>query len=131
MKKSHNSQHSCSFVRIVVALSHQPALMSAVSVAVLWAVVHTSPAWAQAQIDVPPLSEWLDTVAWYSFIPILRILGALIIVAGLASTMSGRPGMSGSGVIAMVIGGVILLVPEIVDAIYTRTDVGTQWATQP
>jgi hypothetical protein len=39
--------------------------------------------------------------------------------------------MSGSGVIAMVIGGVILLVPEIVDAIYTRTDVGTQWATQP
>ena len=131
MRDPHNSQHAYSFAGRAVQLAHQPAVVCAVSVAVFWAVVHASPAWAQAQIDVPPLSEWLDTVAWYSFIPILRILGAVIIIAGLASTMSGRPGMSGSGVIAMVIGGVILLVPEIVDAIYTRTDVGTQWATQP
>jgi hypothetical protein len=31
----------------------------------------------------------------------------------------------------MVAGGIVLLVPEIVNAIYTKTTVGASWATTP
>ncbi len=89
-------------------------------------------AWAQATIDVPPLSDWLNTVAWYGLVPILRILGASIFVAGLVSLRSsGHGGASGLGLVAMVAGGILLLVPEIVNAIYTKTTVGASWATTP
>ncbi len=99
---------------------------------VLWQVTMVASAWAQATIDVPPLSDWLNTVAWYGLVPILRILGASIFVAGLVSMRSsGHGGASGLGLVAMVAGGILLLVPEIVNAIYTKTTVGASWATTP
>ena len=99
---------------------------------VLWHVAMVATVWAQATIDVPPLSDWLNTVAWYGLVPILRILGASIFVAGLVSLRSsGHGGASGLGLIAMVAGGIVLLVPEIVNAIYTKTTVGASWATTP
>jgi len=98
----------------------------------VWQVAMVTTAWAQATIDVPPLSDWLNTVAWYGLVPILRILGASIFVAGLVSLRSsGHGGASGLGLIAMVAGGIVLLVPEIVNAIYTKTTVGASWATTP
>ena len=98
----------------------------------VWQVAMVTTAWAQATIDVPPLSDWLNTVAWYGLVPILRILGASIFVAGLVSLRSsGHGGASGLGVVAMVAGGILLLVPGIVNAIYTKTTVGASWATTP
>jgi hypothetical protein len=98
----------------------------------VWQVAMVTVAWAQATIDVPPLSDWLNTVAWYGLVPILRILGASIFVAGLVSLRSsGHGGASGLGLVAMVAGGILLLVPEIVNAIYTKTTVGASWATTP
>ena len=86
----------------------------------VWQVAMVATAWAQATIDVPPLSDWLNTVAWYGLVPILRILGAAVFVAGLVSMRSsGHGGASGLGLVAMVAGGILLLVPEIVNAIYT------------
>lgn len=97
-----------------------------------WQVTMVAAAWAQATIDVKPLSDWLNTVAWYGLVPILRILGASIFVAGLVSLRSsGHGGASGLGLVAMVAGGIVLLVPEIVNAIYTKTTVGASWATTP
>ena len=97
-----------------------------------WQVTMVATVWAQATIDVPPLSDWLNTVAWYGLVPILRILGASIFVAGLVSLRSsGHGGASGLGLVAMVAGGIVLLVPEIVNAIYTKTTVGASWATTP
>src|SRR5581483_4438418 len=82
----------------------------------VWQVAMVATAWAQATIDVPPLSDWLNTVAWYGLVPILRILGASIFVAGLVSLRSsGHGGASGLGLVAMVAGGILLLVPEIVN----------------
>ena len=99
---------------------------------VVWQLLGLATAWAQATIDVPPLSDWLNTVAWYGLVPILRILGASIFVAGLVSLRSsGHGGASGLGLVAMVAGGILLLVPEIVNAIYTKTTVGASWATTP
>ena len=99
---------------------------------VVWQLLGIATAWAQATIDVPPLSDWLNTVAWYGLVPILRILGASIFVAGLVSLRSsGHGGASGLGLVAMVAGGIVLLVPEIVNAIYTKTTVGASWATTP
>ena len=101
-------------------------------VAVGWQFVGIATVWAQATIDVPPLSDWLNTVAWYGLVPILRILGASIFIAGLVSLRSsGHGGASGLGLVAMVAGGILLLVPEIVNAIYTKTTVGASWATTP
>ena len=98
----------------------------------VWQLAMVTTAWAQATIDVPPLSDWLNTVAWYGLVPILRILGASIFVAGLVSLRSsGHGGASGLGLVAMVAGGILLLVPEIVNAIYTKTTVGASWATTP
>ena len=97
-----------------------------------WQFVGITTAWAQATIDVPPLSDWLNTVAWYGLVPILRIVGASIFIAGLISLRSpGHGGASGVGLVAMVAGGILLLVPEIVNAIYTKTTVGASWATTP
>lgn len=97
-----------------------------------WQLAVVTTAWAQATIDVPPLSDWLNTVAWYGLVPILRILGAAVFVAGLVSMRSsGHGGASGLGLVAMVAGGILLLVPEIVNAIYTKTTVGASWATTP
>lgn len=97
-----------------------------------WHLTVVTTAWAQATIDVPPLSDWLNTVAWYGLVPILRILGAAVFVAGLVSLRSsGHGGASGLGLVAMVAGGILLLVPEIVNAIYTKTTVGASWATTP
>jgi hypothetical protein len=65
-------------------------------------------------------------------VPVLRILGASIFIAGLVSLRSpGHGGASGLGLVAMVAGGILLLVPEIVNAIYTKTTVGASWATTP
>jgi len=98
----------------------------------VWQITVVTVAWAQATIDVPPLSDWLNTVAWYGLVPILRILGAAVFVAGLVSMRSsGHGGASGLGLVAMVAGGILLLVPEIVNAIYTKTTVGASWATTP
>ena len=98
----------------------------------VWQLAMVTTAWAQATIDVPLLSDWLNTVAWYGLVPILRILGASIFVAGLVSLRSsGHGGASGLGLVAMVAGGILLLVPEIVNAIYTKTTVGASWATTP
>jgi hypothetical protein len=108
--------------------------MAAIAIVTLlvWHTVLATTAWAQATIDVPPLSDWLNTVAWYFLVPGLRILGAAIFAAGLVSLRSpGHGGGSGLGLVAMVAGGVLLLVPEIVNAIYTKTTVGTTWATTP
>ncbi|NOT56775.1 MAG: hypothetical protein HOP18_19420 [Deltaproteobacteria bacterium] len=97
-----------------------------------WQLTVVTSVWAQATIDVPPLSDWLNTVAWYGLVPILRILGAAVFVAGLVSLRSsGHGGASGLGLVAMVAGGILLLVPEIVNAIYTKTTVGASWATTP
>lgn len=97
-----------------------------------WQLTVVTTAGAQATIDVPPLSDWLNTVAWYGLVPILRILGAAVFVAGLVSLRSsGHGGASGLGLVAMVAGGILLLVPEIVNAIYTKTTVGASWATTP
>jgi len=99
---------------------------------VVWQLLGIATAWAQATIDVPPLSDWLNTVAWYGLVPVLRILGASIFIAGLVSLRSpGHGGASGLGLVAMVAGGILLLVPEIVNAIYTKTTVGASWATTP
>lgn len=116
-----------------------PALRTEPPVAVLllfvtlgWQLTVVTAAWAQATIDVPPLSDWLNTVAWYGLVPVLRILGAAVFVAGLVSLRSsGHGGASGLGLVAMVAGGILLLVPEIVNAIYTQTTVGASWATTP
>ena len=98
----------------------------------VWQVMMVATAWAQATIDVKPLSDWLNTVAWYGLVPILRILGAAVFVAGLVSMRSsGHGGTSGLGLVAMVAGGILLLVPEIVNAIYTKPTVGASWATTP
>ena len=64
----------------------------------VWQVAMVTTAWAQATINVPPLSDWLNTVAWYGLVPILRILGASIFVAGLVSLRSsGHGGASPAG----------------------------------
>ena len=112
-------------------LDRQVAVVSLIALLV-WQMAIVATAWAQATIDVPPLSDWLNTVAWYGLVPILRILGASIFVAGLVSLRSsGHGGASGLGLVAMVAGGIVLLVPEIVNAIYTKTTVGASWATTP
>lgn len=110
----------------------QQLVLAILLVTVVWQLMGITTAWAQATIDVPPLSDWLNTVAWYGLVPVLRILGASIFVAGLVSLRSsGHGGASGLGLVAMVAGGILLLVPEIVNAIYTKTTVGASWATTP
>ena len=117
---------------VFVCNTNQQAVLVALLAVLTWQLTMVAAAWAQATIDVPPLSDWLNTVAWYGLVPILRILGASIFVAGLVSLRSsGHGGASGLGLVAMVAGGIILLVPEIVNAIYTKTTVGASWATTP
>ena len=107
-------------------------VLTTLLVAGAWQLLGIATAWAQATIDMPPLSDWLNTVAWYGLVPVLRILGASIFIAGLVSLRSpGHGGASGLGLVAMVAGGILLLVPEIVNAIYTKTTVGASWATTP
>jgi hypothetical protein len=119
--------------RSTVVRWREPQLLAAILlVTIVWQLMGSGTVWAQATIDVPPLSDWLNTVAWYGLVPILRILGASIFVAGLVSLRSsGHGGASGLGLVAMIAGGIILLVPEIVNAIYTKTTVGASWATTP
>ena len=118
--------------REVLVGRREQLAIAILSMTVVWQLLGLATAWAQATIDVPPLSDWLNTVAWYGLVPILRILGASIFVAGLVSLRSsGHGGASGLGLVAMVAGGILLLVPEIVNAIYTKTTVGASWATTP
>jgi len=115
-----------------VRLTEQQVVVRALLVTIVWQMTMVTTVWAQATIDVPPLSDWLNTVAWYGLVPVLRILGAAVFVAGLVSLRSsGHGGASGLGLVAMVAGGILLLVPEIVNAIYTKTTVGASWATTP
>lgn len=117
---------------LTAVLAQHPVLLPALTVALFWLVSSGAEVWAQATIDVPPLSEWLDTVSWYSLVPILRILGAAVFIGGLVNLGSTRHGSGvGMGLGMMGAGGALLLVPEMVDAIYTRTTVGATWATQP
>jgi len=117
---------------VVAVLAQRPVLLPALTVALCWQLTGGAEVWAQATIDVPPLSEWLDTVSWYSLVPILRILGAAVFIGGLVNLGSTRHGSGvGMGLGMMGAGGALLLVPEMVDAIYTRTTVGATWATQP
>ena len=113
-------------------LAQRPMLAAVLTVALLWQASPVEQAWAQAVINVPPLSEWFDTVSWYSLVPALRILGAGIFMGGLINLGSTRHGSGvGAGLGMMFAGGALLLVPEIVNAIYARTTVGANWATQP
>lgn len=115
-----------------VCTTDRQGVLVALLTVLTWQLTMMATAWAQATIEVPPLSDWLNTVAWYGLVPILRILGAAIFIAGLVSLRSpGHGGASGVGLIAMVAGGIMLLVPEIVNAIYTKTTVGASWATTP
>ena len=86
--------------------------------------------WAQT-IQIPALSDWLNTVSWYSFVPLLRIIGASAIIAGFALLGGSRPGSNVAGLITMFAGGAMLLGPEIANAIYAKTTIGDSWATQP
>jgi hypothetical protein len=123
--------NQCITREVLVGRREQLAI-AILSMTVVWQLLGIATAWAQATIDVPPLSDWLNTVAWYGLVPILRILGASIFIAGLVSLRSsGHGGASGLGLVAMVAGGILLLVPEIVNAIYTKTTVGASWATTP
>ena len=97
----------------------------------VWQVALTAPAWAQAAIPIQAMSDWLDTIAWYGLVPALRIGGVMLLIFGFANLGGSVRGSTGFGLAMMIAGGLALLAPEIANAIYSRTTVGTDWATNP
>jgi hypothetical protein len=77
------------------------------------------------------MSDWLNTISWYGLVPVLRIVGVILLITGFASLGSEVRGSKGTGLALMIAGGLALLAPEIANAIYSRTTVGTDWATNP
>lgn len=96
-----------------------------------WQVVSAVPVWAQAAIPIQAMSDWLNTISWYGLVPVLRIVGVILLITGFASLGSEVRGSKGTGLALMIAGGLALLAPEIANAIYSRTTVGTDWATNP
>ncbi len=96
-----------------------------------WQVVPAAPVWAQAAIPIQAMSDWLNTISWYGLVPVLRIVGVILLITGFASLGSEVRGSKGTGLALMIAGGLALLAPEIANAIYSRTTVGTDWATNP
>ena len=97
----------------------------------VWQVVLTTPVWAQAAIPIQAMSDWLNTIAWYGLVPALRIGGVMLLIFGFANLGGSVRGSTGFGLAMMIAGGLALLAPEIANAIYSRTTVGTDWATNP
>ena len=97
----------------------------------LWQLALTTPVWAQAAIPIEAMSDWLNTISWYGLVPVLRIVGVILLITGFASLGSEVRGSKGAGLALMIAGGLALLAPEIANAIYSRTTVGTDWATNP
>jgi hypothetical protein len=98
---------------------------------VAWQVTPAAPVWAQAAIPIQAMSDWLNTISWYGLVPVLRIVGVLLLITGFASLGSEVRGSKGTGLALMIAGGLALLAPEIANAIYSRTTVGADWATNP
>jgi len=96
-----------------------------------WQAVPAAPVWAQAAIPIQAMSDWLNTISWYGLVPVLRIVGVILLITGFASLGSEVRGSKGTGLALMIAGGLALLAPEIANAIYSRTTVGTDWATNP
>ena len=94
-------------------------------------VALTTPVWAQAAIPIQAMSDWLNTIAWYGLVPALRIGGVMLLIFGFANLGGSVRGSTGFGLAMMIAGGLALLAPEIANAIYSRTTVGTDWATNP
>jgi hypothetical protein len=97
----------------------------------LWQLTLTTSVWAQAAIPIEAMSDWLNTISWYGLVPVLRIVGVILLITGFASLGSEVRGSKGTGLALMIAGGLALLAPEIANAIYSRTTVGTDWATNP
>ena len=97
----------------------------------VWQVALTTPVWAQAAIPIEAMSDWLNTIAWYGLVPALRIGGVMLLIFGFANLGGSVRGSTGFGLAMMIAGGLALLAPEIANAIYSRTTVGTDWATNP
>jgi hypothetical protein len=97
----------------------------------VWQVVLTTSVWAQAAIPIQAMSDWLNTIAWYGLVPALRIGGVMLLIFGFANLGGSVRGSTGFGLAMMIAGGLALLAPEIANAIYSRTTVGTDWATNP
>jgi hypothetical protein len=97
----------------------------------VWQVAVTAPVWAQAAIPIQAMSDWLNTISWFGLVPVLRIVGVILLITGFASLGSEVRGSKGTGLALMIAGGLALLAPEIANAIYSRTTVGTDWATNP
>jgi hypothetical protein len=97
----------------------------------VWQVALTTPVWAQAAIPIQAMSDWLNTIAWYGLVPALRIGGVMLLIFGFANLGGSVRGSTGFGLAMMIAGGLALLAPEIANAIYSRTTVGTDWATNP
>jgi hypothetical protein len=98
---------------------------------VAWQVMPAASVWAQAAIPIQAMSDWLNTISWYGLVPVLRIVGVILLITGFASLGSEVRGSKGTGLALMIAGGLALLAPEIANAIYSRTTVGTDWATNP
>ena len=97
----------------------------------VWQLVATTPVWAQAAIPIQAMSDWLNTIAWYGLVPALRIGGVMLLIFGFANLGGSGHGSTGFGLAMMIAGGLALLAPEIANAIYSRTTVGADWATNP
>lgn len=97
----------------------------------LWQLALTTSVWAQAAIPIEAMSDWLNTISWYGLVPVLRIVGVILLITGFASLGSEVRGSKGTGLALMIAGGLALLAPEIANAIYSRTTVGADWATNP
>ncbi len=97
----------------------------------VWQVALTTPVWTQAAIPIQAMSDWLNTIAWYGLVPALRIGGVMLLIFGFANLGGSVRGSTGFGLAMMIAGGLALLAPEIANAIYSRTTVGTDWATNP
>jgi hypothetical protein len=106
----------------------RPAWIAGVAL-MLWLCMAASHAWAQAAIDIQALSDWLNTIAWYGLVPVLRIIGVVLLITGFAGLGSEVRGSKGAGLALMIAGGLALLAPEIANAIYTHTHVDAAWAT--
>lgn len=119
-------------VRLVegTTVMRQRAVLLFVSLLV-WQVALTTPVWAQAAIPIQAMSDWLNTIAWYGLVPALRIGGVMLLIFGFANLGGSVRGSTGFGLAMMIAGGLALLAPEIANAIYSRTTVGTDWATNP
>ena len=63
----------------------------------VWQVVLTAPAWAQAAIPIQAMSDWLDTIAWYGLVPALRIGGVMLLIFGFANLGGSVRGSTGFG----------------------------------